>query len=63
MAAYLGSSIICGPHGDVLVAARAEPTQLLVDGIPSDYGPTHPAGRRYHKELRPELYGCWERRS
>jgi predicted amidohydrolase len=62
MAAYLGNSIICGPHGDVLVAARPESTLLLADCIPADYGPTHPAGTRYHEDLRPELYG-WEQRS
>jgi len=57
MAAYLGNSIVCGPHGDVLVAARPEPTLLLADCIPGEYGPTHPAGTRYHADLRPELYG------
>jgi len=56
MAAYLGNSIVCGPHGDVLVAARPEPTLLLADCIPGEYGPTHPAGTRYHADLRPELY-------
>jgi len=56
MAAYLGNSIICGPHGDVLVAARHEPTLLLADCIPNEYGPTHPAGTRYHADLRPDLY-------
>ena len=59
MAAYLGNSIVCGPHGDVLVAARPEPTLLLADCIPADYGPLHPAGTRYHADLRPELYG-WD---
>ncbi|MFM7269249.1 MAG: carbon-nitrogen hydrolase family protein [Cyanobium sp.] len=56
MAAYLGNSIVCGPHGDGLVAARPEPTLLLADCIPGEYGPTHPAGTRYHADLRPELY-------
>lgn len=59
MAGYLGNSIICGPHGDVLVAARPEPTLLLADCVPDEYGPTHPAGTRYHADLRPELYG-WD---
>ncbi|MFZ0408447.1 MAG: carbon-nitrogen hydrolase family protein [Cyanobium sp.] len=57
MAAYLGNSVICGPHGDLLVAARSEPTLLIADCLPGDYGPTHPAGTRYHDDLRPELYG------
>lgn len=56
MAEYLGNSIVCGPHGDVLVAARPEPTLLLADCLPGDYGPTHPACTRYHADLRPELY-------
>jgi len=55
MAAYLGNSIICGPHGDVLVAARAEPSLLLADCLPGDYGPTHPAGTRYLDDLRRDL--------
>jgi len=38
------------------VAARLEPTLLLADCIPADYGPLHPAGTRYHADLRPELY-------
>jgi hypothetical protein len=41
----------------VLVAARPEPTQLLADCIPADYGPRPPAGTRDHADLRPELYG------
>ncbi|MCP9841640.1 carbon-nitrogen hydrolase family protein [Synechococcus sp. J7-Johnson] len=56
MAAYLGNSIICGPHGDVLVAARGEPTLLLADCIPSEYGLTHPTGTSYHADLRLDLY-------
>ena len=56
MAGYLGNSIVCGPHGDVLVAARPEPTLLLADCIPGDYGPSHPAGTRHLDDLRPELY-------
>jgi 5-aminopentanamidase len=56
MAAYLGNSIICGPHGDVLLAARPEATLLIADCLLADYGPTHPAGTRYHDDLRPELY-------
>lgn len=56
MAAYLGNSIVAGPHGDVLVAARAEPTLLIADCVPADYGPLHPAGTRYLDDRRPELY-------
>jgi predicted amidohydrolase len=56
MAGYLGNSVICGPHGDVVVAARAEPTLLLADCIHAEYGETHPIGTRYLQDLRPELY-------
>lgn len=56
MAAYLGNSIICGPHGDVLAAARPEPTLLIADCLPCEYGPTHPAATRYHDDLRTDLY-------
>jgi predicted amidohydrolase len=56
MAAYLGNSVIVGPHGDLLAAARPEPTLLLADCLPGEYGPTHPAGTRYHDDRRPELY-------
>jgi predicted amidohydrolase len=56
MAAYLGNSVIAGPHGDLLVAARAEVSLLLADCCPGDYGPFHPAGTRYRDDLRPELY-------
>jgi predicted amidohydrolase len=56
MAGYLGNSVICGPHGDLVVAARPEPTLLLADCIPSEYGETHPLGTRHLNDLRPELY-------
>jgi predicted amidohydrolase len=56
MASYLGNSLVAGPHGDVLVAARPEPTLLIADCLPGDYGPFHPAGTRYHDDRRPELY-------
>ena len=52
---YRGNSIICGPHGDVLIAARNEDTLLVADVVPGDYGPTHPEGD-YLKNRRPELY-------
>jgi predicted amidohydrolase len=53
---YRGNSIICGPHGDVILAARNVDTLLLADCIPADYGPTHPEGH-YLRNRRPELYG------
>lgn len=53
---YRGNSIIVGPHGDIIVAARNEDTLLVGDCIPSDYGPTHPEGN-YLRNRRPELYG------
>jgi predicted amidohydrolase len=55
-AAYLGNSIICGPHGDVLVAARPEPTLLVGDCVPGGYGPLHPESTDYLADRRPELY-------
>jgi len=58
MAAYLGNSLICGPHSDVLVAARPEATLLIADCRPGGYGPTHPAGTGYLDDLRPELNGA-----
>ncbi|MEB3156080.1 MAG: carbon-nitrogen hydrolase family protein [Cyanobacteriota bacterium] len=56
MAGYLGNSVVCGPHGDVLLAARPEPTLLVADCVPSDYGDTHPMGTRYLEDLQPDLY-------
>ena len=55
-AAYLGNSIICGPHGDILVAARGEPTLLSADCMPAEYGPTHPENTDYHQDRRTDLY-------
>jgi predicted amidohydrolase len=55
MAGYLGNSILWGPHGDLLVAARAEPTLLLADCVPGQYGETHPIGTRYLEDLRADL--------
>ena len=52
---YQGNSIVCGPHGDVILAARPEETLLIVDIVPSAYGPTHPEGH-YLQNRRPELY-------
>ncbi|MEB3320191.1 MAG: carbon-nitrogen hydrolase family protein [Cyanobium sp.] len=55
-AAYLGNSIICGPHGDVLVAARPEPTLLVADCVPGQYASLHPENTDYLVDRRPELY-------
>lgn len=56
MGKFLGNSIVCGPHGDILCKARPENTLLIADCIPADYGPTHPCGTSYLKDRRPELY-------
>jgi 5-aminopentanamidase len=56
MAGYLGNSVVAGPHGDLLVAARSEVCLLIADCCPADYGPFHPAGTRYPEDRRPELY-------
>lgn len=56
---YRGNSIICGPHGDIIVAANHEQdTMLIADCIPSYYGSTHPEEPKYFylKDRRPELY-------
>ncbi|MGA1622286.1 MAG: carbon-nitrogen hydrolase family protein [Synechocystis sp.] len=54
--AYLGNSVIAGPHGDLLVKARNEETLLIADCCPDDYGPTHPENTRYLGDRRPHLY-------
>jgi predicted amidohydrolase len=54
---YQGNSIVCGPHGDVIVAADHEQDTLIIaDIIPEAYGPTHPESANYLKDRRPELY-------
>ena len=55
---YQGNSIICGPHGDVIVDANNEQnTMLIADCVPAYYGMTHPAPNYYYlKDRRPELY-------
>ena len=55
---YRGNSIICGPYGDIIVAAGHEQDTLLVaDCVPAYYGMTHPAPKYYHlKDRRPTLY-------
>ena len=57
VAEYLGNSIVIDPHGQVMVAARNEPTFLVADCVPADYGDTHPLKTRYFQDRRPELYG------
>ena len=55
---YSGNSIICGPHGDIIVKANHQQnTMLIADCIPAYYGMTHPAPNYYYlKDRRPELY-------
>jgi len=55
---YRGNSIICGPHGDIIVEANHEQdTMLIADCIPAYYGMTHPAPKYYYlKDRRPDLY-------
>lgn len=55
---YRGNSIVCGPHGDILVkAGHQQDTLLVADCIPAYYGMTHPAPKYYYlKDRRPELY-------
>ncbi len=55
---YRGNSIICGPHGDIIVAANHEQnTMLIADCLPAYYGMTHPAPKYYYlKDRRPGLY-------
>ncbi len=55
---YAGNSIICGPHGDIIVNANHEQNTLLIaDCVPAYYGMTHPAPNYYYlKDRRPELY-------
>jgi len=55
---YRGNSIICGPHGDIIVAANHEQNTLLVaDCVPAYYGMTHPAPKyNYLQDRRPDLY-------
>jgi predicted amidohydrolase len=53
---YRGNSIICGPHGDVILKAKPIETLMIADCIPGRYQPTHPEGN-YFADRRPELYG------
>jgi len=55
---YQGNSIVCGPHGDIIVAANHEQDTLLVaDCIPAYYGHTHPEpAYDYLKDRRPDSY-------
>ncbi|MBN1199369.1 MAG: carbon-nitrogen hydrolase family protein [Bacteroidales bacterium] len=55
---YRGNSIICGPYGDIIVAAGHEQNTLLIsDCVPAYYGMTHPAPKyNYLQDRRPDLY-------
>ena len=55
---YRGNSIVCGPHGNVVVAANHEQdTMLVADCVPAYYGHTHPEpAYNYLKDRRPESY-------
>ncbi|MBL7177732.1 MAG: carbon-nitrogen hydrolase family protein [Desulfobacteraceae bacterium] len=55
---YRGNSIVCGPHGDIIVVANHEQdTMLIADCVPGYYGMTHPAPKyNYLKDRRPEMY-------
>jgi predicted amidohydrolase len=56
MAGCLGKRVICGPKGDLVVAAGHVPTLPLADGIPSQDGATQPLGTRHLNDLQPKLY-------
>ena len=55
---YRGNSIVCGPHGDIIVVANHEQdTMLIADCVPGYYGMTHPAPKyNYLKDRRPKMY-------
>lgn len=55
---YRGNSIVCGPHGDVIVQANHQrDTMLVADIIPGYYGMTHPEEKYdYLKDRRPGMY-------
>jgi len=55
---YGGNSIVCGPHGDVIVeASHQQDTLLVADCLPAYYGMTHPAPKYYYlKDRRPKQY-------
>jgi 5-aminopentanamidase len=55
-AAYLGNSIVVDPLGGVVLAARNEPTLLVADCIPAQFGPSHPEDTRYLGDRRADLY-------
>lgn len=56
---YRGNSIVCGPHGDVIVeASHRQDTLLVADCLPAYYGMIHPAPKYYYlKDRRPKQYG------
>ncbi|MBU0962170.1 MAG: carbon-nitrogen hydrolase family protein [Proteobacteria bacterium] len=55
---YRGNSIVYGPHGDEVIAARhQQDTLLIADCVPDYYGRTHPEPDFFYlKDRRPELY-------
>jgi len=55
---YQGNSVVCGPNGDIIIAANHDQDTLLIaDCIPAYYGMTHPAPKySYLKDRRPKLY-------
>ncbi|MCT0217394.1 carbon-nitrogen hydrolase family protein [Synechococcus sp. CS-1329] len=56
--AYLGNSVVAAPDGTLLLAASDEPTLLIADCRPGDYGPSHPEGTTYLSDRRTDLYGA-----
>lgn len=55
---YRGNSILCGPHGDIIVQANhQQDTMLVADVVPGYYGMTHPEEKYdYLKDRRPGMY-------
>lgn len=53
---YRHNSVIAGPDGELLLAAREEETLLVGDCVPGDFPPTHPEGN-YLQDRLPHLYG------
>lgn len=53
----LGNSVVAAPDGSLLLAASDEPTLLIADCWPGDYGASHPEGTSYLSDRRTDLYG------
>ena len=49
--------MVAAPDGSLLLAASDEPTLLIADCRPGDYGPSHPEGTTYLSDRRTDLYG------